>query len=240
MYHQIVTTKDQSHTLFLPHLNEHYHSIHGAVQESQHVFIKNGLEYFRNLSPTKNINVFEIGFGTGLNALLTLLKGLEYPHFTIAYSTIEAYPLPQEIIQQLNYTSQLNIENDNSKGFPSPLGEGLGVRAFKHIHSAEWNKPTEITSNFSIHKIHQTLQQIQLSETYDIIFFDAFAPEKQPEMWTKEIFQKLFLHLNAGGILVTYCAKGIIKRTLKEIGFTIETLQGPPGKREMIRAIKIS
>ena len=248
MHYQIITTKDNSHTIFLPHLNEHYHSIHGAIQESDHVFIKNGLEYYVNtfiktnskhpsplVDPSRlqregqgevlkklNISILEIGFGTGLNALLTLLKASEFSQVQINYSTIEAHPLPMEIIEQLNYTSI------------------LGLSSFNLLHLTEWNKPIEITNNFTIHKIHNTLQQINLTEKYHIIFFDAFAPEKQPEMWTKEIFEKLFLHLHPQSILVTYCAKGIIKRTLKEIGFSIEALQGPPGKREMIRAIKKS
>ena len=183
MLHQIITTKDNSHTIYLPHLNEHYHSIHGAIQESQHVFIKNGLEYFINkflktdskptLSfgegqgevlkteflemPIKlNLNILEIGFGTGLNALLTLLKVSEYPQIHINYSSIEAYPLHDEIIQQLNYNTILNEESVDSKRFPSPLG------AFNEIHSAVWNAPIEITNKFTLHKIHQTLQQTNL------------------------------------------------------------------------------
>lgn len=224
MLHEIIITKDNSHTIYLPHLNEHYHSIYGAIQESKHVFIKNGLEYFLNAQPCE-IKILEVGFGTGLNALLSGLKSTAIPETTIYYTSVELNPLPEDVVRQLNY-AELAEENETAQNI------------FKKIHAAAWNEAVTINNNFVLHKIHGSIQQVQLLENYHIIYFDAFAPEKQAEMWTIEVFQKLFNHMLPGGVLVTYCAKGIVKRTLRSAGFVVEALQGPPGKREMIRAFK--
>lgn len=221
---EIIVTKDNSHTIYLPHLNEHYHSIHGAIQESQHVFIRNGLGYFLNAG-LKEIKILEVGFGTGLNALLTGLKSIAIPQTSIYYTSIELNPLPQELIIQLNY-AELTEQSE------------LAHTIFNKIHTADWNKPVNIHDRFTLHKIQGGIQQTQLLGNHHLIYFDAFAPDKQPDMWTIDVFQKLFLHLQPGGALVTYCAKGIVKRTLKSVGFVVEALQGPPGKREMIRAFK--
>lgn len=221
--HQIITTKDGSHSIYLPYLNEHYHSIHGAIQESQHVFIRNGLDYF--LSHRSEICILEIGFGTGLNAFLSCIRSLEFASAKIEYTGLETYPLSEGIIEKLNYADLIEPKNQSQL-------------IFQKLHRASWNVATPLTQHFKLYKIQQSVQAFQLIENYHLIYFDAFAPDKQAEMWTSEIFQKLFMGLKPGGMLVTYCAKGVVKRTLKSVGFTVETLQGPPGKREMIRAIK--
>lgn len=218
---KLKTTADGSHTLFVPELNETYHSIHGAIQESQHVFIKNGLRYFNN---KETINILEIGFGTGLNTLLTLLA-IENSSQKVDYVSLEKFPLPNELIQQLNYPTQLKLNTTQTA-------------LFNDLHKCEWNTPTPISNNFNLLKIEEDLADFQTTTTFDLIYFDAFAPEKQAELWTDVIFSKIYSLLNAGGILVTYCAKGVVKRTIKSVGFQLETLPGPPGKREMIRAKK--
>lgn len=218
---ELKKTADGSHTLFVPELNETYHSIHGAIQESQHVFIKNGLHYFNN---KETISILEIGFGTGLNTLLTLLA-TESSSQMVNYVSLEKFPLPNELVQQLNYPTQLKIK-------------ATQTALFNHLHSCKWNTNTPISENFNLLKIEDDLADFQTTTTFDLIYFDAFAPEKQAELWTAEIFLKIYDFLKPKGILVTYCAKGEVKRTIKSVGFQLETLPGPPGKREMIRAIK--
>lgn len=217
---QIITTQDGSHTLFSETFNEIYHSRHGAIQESKHVFIKNGLEYF-NLSAMK---IFEVGFGTGLNALLTMLEA-EKRKIKIEYEAIELYPVAIETIKELNYTQQLGYE--------------FCYGPYHSLHLCKWNETHEITPNFKFKKVNESLLHWQLPTGYFIlIYFDAFAPTHQPEMWTAAIFQKMFDALVPNGILVTYCSKSSVQHSMKEAGFTIEKLQGPQGKREMIRALK--
>ncbi|MEI9918861.1 MAG: tRNA (5-methylaminomethyl-2-thiouridine)(34)-methyltransferase MnmD [Bacteroidota bacterium] len=201
---KIITTSDGSHSLLNEELDETYHSKHGAVQESMHVFIKNGLEYY----PKDDVNIFEVGFGTGLNALLTALSNKR-----VNYTAIEAFPISEEIVNLLNYSPQ---------------------DLLKQLHI---NPKFEIT-NFKLNKIHTTLQSITLDPIYDIIFFDAFAPSKQPEMWEFPMIEKVCNALVPGGLFVTYCAKGQLKRDLKTLGMQVETLVGPPGKKEMVRATK--
>ncbi len=218
---ELQKTADGSHTLFIPELNETYHSIHGAIQESQHVFIKNGLHYF---SDKKTVNILEVGFGTGLNALLTLLDKQNLAQ-QVNYVSLEKFPLNLALIVQLNYTTQLKLNVAQTA-------------LFNQLHICEWNKLTPITNNFNLLKIEKDLADFQYETTFDIVYFDAFAPEKQAELWTAEIFSKIYDLLRPNGILVTYCAKGVVKRTIKSVGFQLETLPGPPGKREMIRAKK--
>jgi len=229
---ELITTKDGSHTIFVPELNERYHSIHGAIQESIHVFINAGLNYFIT-RPHPNpllkkgegelINIFEVGLGTGLNCILTFIEA-EKLNLKINYTSIEAFPVSLEMANQLNYSQLIN----------SNLSLDI---IFQKIHTSAWNKKNSLSDNFNLEKINNTLQQVVLKNNFDIIYFDAFAPTVQPELWTEEIFKKLFDSLNPNGILVTYCAKGEVKRTLKKVGFKIESIQGPPGKREMIRAM---
>lgn len=228
MLRTIVKTADGSHSLFVEELNEHYHSIHGAIQESKHVFIDAGLKTFISGATTsfseggKPLTILEIGLGTGLNAMLTYIE-TQQSDINIHYTAIEAYPVSADLIDQLNYVELLtqNIQ---------PV--------YTTIHACEWGMPVALSNQFTILKIKNTLQEAVLENSYHLIYFDAFGPGVQPEMWTEEIFAKLFDVIESGGCLVTYCAKGEVKRTLKRVGFTVESLPGPPGKREMVRAIK--
>ena len=217
----IIKTADGSDSLFVKDLNEHYHSTHGAIQESRHVYIDAGLKYIS--SNNNSINILEIGFGTGLNALLTSIEA-EKLKLNINYSTLEAYPLDMEIINKLNYADCVSGENQKE--------------IFTTIHTCEWEKCIPISPFFNLHKIKNTLQEIEFTDTYNLIYFDAFAPNVQPEMWTEEVFTKLYSVLKPNGSIVTYCAKGEVKRTLKKVGFEVESLPGPPGKREMVRGNK--
>ena len=217
---QIITTQDGSHTLFSEAFNEIYHSRYGAIQEGMHVFIKSGLEHL-NL-PT--LKIFEVGFGTGLNALLTMIEA-DKREIKIEYETIELYPVPIETIKELNYTRQPGYE--------------FCYVPYHTLHLCAWNESHEVTPNFRFKKINKSLLSYSPSvNSYSLIYFDAFAPTHQAEMWTKEIFRKLFDSLLPNGILVTYCSKSSVQYAMREAGFTIEKLQGPPGKREMLRARK--
>jgi len=216
---EIILTEDGSHTLFVPELSEHYHSIHGAVQESQFIFINSGLKY-TDLSP---VRIFEAGFGTGLNAYLTAIESSS-ANRKIYYTSIEKYPLPSEIIVRLNY---------------SGLFPGTEARLFSNIHSCPWNIPVEITNTFTLTKIEGDLTNAEPEGCYDLIYFDAFGPDKQPQMWTGEVFEKISAITETGGVFVTYSAKGRVQRSLKKAGFNVSLLPGPPGKRQIIRAVKI-
>lgn len=219
---KIIETRDGSHSLLNEQLNETYHSVHGALQESKHVFIQEGLGFvFKNLEK-KAVNILEVGFGTGLNALLTLQFSIAN-NLTIHYTSLEAFPIEENIWSKLNYA-----ESTESKV------------QFEKLHRAEWDKQVEITPGFQLQKLHTTLQRVELEKSrFDLIYFDAFAPNKQPEMWELSILQKIADAMNSGGVFVTYCAKGQLKRDLQSLNLKVETLQGPPGKREMVRAIKI-
>ena len=219
---EIELTADGSHTLFVSELNEHYHSVNGAIQESTHVFIETGLHACKK----DTINILEIGFGTGLNAFLTLLNIKNTPK-KVHYAGIEAYPLPASIIRDLNYTEKHTPEEQN---------------LYYKLHDVEWGKATEVLSNFYLTKIETDFTQFDFSaikEQVDLIYFDAFAPDKQSEMWSQEIFDRLYTITNYQGILVTYCAKGAVRRMMQQAGYKVERLPGPPGKREMLRATKL-
>ena len=215
---KLVLTGDGSHTILVPELNEHYHSVHGAVQESELVFIKNGFEYC-NANP---VTIFEAGFGTGLNALLTAVKSI-HENRDVNYVAIEKFPLPVKIIKSLNHPDF--IRRDEKKIFDA-------------IHSCDWNVPVRICRNFTLNKITGDLTSDNISGNFDLIYFDAFGPDKQPEMWTKEVFRKISKITVSKGILVTYSAKGDVQRKLKQCGFDVVLIPGPPGKRQMIRAVK--
>jgi tRNA U34 5-methylaminomethyl-2-thiouridine-forming methyltransferase MnmC len=221
---KLITTGDGSHSLLRPDINETYHSFHGAVQESKHVFIKYGLDAFHELFPEKQaIRIFELGLGTGLNALLAWKWAIEND-CRVEFISIEAFPIDEEIWNKLNFYRLLD--------FPG------AERAFKAIHQSEWRLKTEIEPLFSIEKHDNTLHDFELGGLgVDVVFYDAFAPSKQPELWDATSLGKVASWLNKSGILVTYCAQGQFKRTLKSIGFEVETLPGPPGKKEMVRGI---
>lgn len=233
----LTTTHEGSHTLFVPQLNEYYHSIHGAVQESMHVFIQAGLQKVLENEHLTDIHIFEMGLGTGLNALLTyctLIHMHPAKHCRVHYVCIEAYPLENEVLKQLNYLSQLPEQF-------AQYTQRLNT-FFEKIHETPFNLShfTAIDNQFFIKKIHQQLEHTLLPTNYfDLIYYDAFAPSAQPHLWEKAIFEKLYTSLTNNGILTTYCAKGVIKRTIKEVGFVLESLPGPIHKREMTRALKI-
>jgi len=219
---QIIDTQDGSHSILSEKFGVSYHSKYGAIQESMHVFIEAGLRY--RMADSESLAVLGIGFGTGLNALLTCLEA-ENQKVKIDYTAVEAYPLPSEIIQKLNYTTEL--EHSPQDNF------------FHKIHDAEWENRVAIHPYFSIKKNNMRFEEIGAENAFDVIFFDAFAPNSQPELWEATMFQKMYNALRPNGVLTTYCAKGIVKRTLKSVGFTIEAIPGPPGKREMTRALKM-
>jgi len=219
---EIRQTKDGSATLYVPELNEHYHSINGALQESLHVFIRAGLDF--KLEKKDNVRLLEIGFGTGLNALLSLQQ-VRLHEVRVQYDTLEKYPLSPDLIADMHF----------EKFILNP--ELLDFLPF--LHQAPWHEPVPVLPNFELRKIQADLTTYELPENYyDLIYFDAFAPEKQPELWTNEIFRQLYHSLQADGVLVSYCAKGSFKRSLKAAGFTVESLPGPIGKREMTRGLK--
>lgn len=216
---ELIITSDGSHTLFVPELNEHYHSIHGAVQESALVYIKNGLEYCH----AGQLNIFEAGFGTGLNALLTAVSATDNKRL-IHYTSVEKYPVPESIINQLNHRSFTGSKEKE---------------IFDKIHQTRWGSLEEITPFFYLKKIQCDLITYPVEGEYDLIYFDAFGPDKQPDIWSESVFGKISEITLPGGVFVTYSAKGAVKRVLKLNGFKVELLPGPPGKREMIRATKL-
>lgn len=219
MKREIIITSDGSTTIHLPEWNEQYHSKHGAIQEAYHVFIKHGL---KAISKSK-ISILEIGFGTGLNAFITFLEG-QKNNLQIEYAGAEAYPVSLEEIQKLNYVSQLNATDFN--------------HVFQQLHTSSWENKNGISKTFSLEKRQQFFHEIKDENRFDLIYFDAFGARVQPELWTEEIFIKMFNALRDNGILVTYSAKGSVRRALQSVGFIVEKLPGPPGKREMLRAIK--
>ena len=219
----VYLTDDGSHSIISEQFNESYHSRHGALKESIHVFINAGLKAFNAKS---EISILEVGLGTGLNAWLTNIESRKQDKI-IKYTGLEPYPITTEIAESLNYPNVL-FEQDID----------MHRKCFLKLHETEWDETMVLDENFHFTKIKTTLSDFSPDHKFDIVYFDAFAPNAQPELWTEEVFQKLFHLMAPGGIMVTYCAKGTVKRSLKAIGFTVETLEGPPGKREMTRAVK--
>lgn len=228
MQRKIITTADGSKTIHLPDWNEQYHSKHGAVQEAVHVFIKTGLHHFchseLDLESKKNISILEIGFGTGLNAYLTLLESAKL-NVSINYVGVEAYPVNAKEIQVLNYP-KIIIDNDKDE-------------LFDVLHSTNWKTKHQITDSFALTKKQQFFKDIDEVDAYNLIYFDAFGARVQPELWTEDIFKIMYDALKSKGVLVTYSAKGSVRRAMQAVGFTVERLPGPPGKREMLRASKL-
>ncbi|MEI6184591.1 MAG: tRNA (5-methylaminomethyl-2-thiouridine)(34)-methyltransferase MnmD [Bacteroidota bacterium] len=217
---ELVITEDGSHTIYLPDLQVTYHSTHGSIQESNHVFINAGLEYIA-ANQNKPIRIFEMGLGTGLNALLTGKWTVEN-NIAVDYVAIELFPLPKLEVDALNYVSILH----DVQGF------------FSQIHNAEWGKEVIISPLFKFLKLNTSLLNYTPTEKFNLIYFDAFAPLIQPELWTTEVFIALYNLLNNGGVLTTYCSKSDVRRSMMAAGFTVEKIPGPPGKREMVRAMK--
>lgn len=224
MKRELIRTEDGSTTLYVPELHEHYHSIHGAIRESVHIFIRAGIEYYRENTPSLSLplRILEAGFGTGLNAYLTLIYATAQ-QMPVDYHTLEKYPLSPEEAAQLNYAKLIS----------SPCAEH-----FTRLHEVPWESSAAITSVFSLYKHRQDLRDVHFPPEFDIVFFDAFNPDVQPHLWTVEVFRQFFEALKPGGILVTYCVKGIVKQALRQVGFSLKRLPGPPGKREMLRAVK--
>ncbi|MDR9401224.1 MAG: tRNA (5-methylaminomethyl-2-thiouridine)(34)-methyltransferase MnmD [Psychroflexus sp.] len=216
---QIVKTKDGSSSLYLPDLDEYYHSSHGAVQESAHVFIDHG--FCRLIESKDEFNLLEVGFGTGLNAFLTLQQSLKKGKRTI-YSAIEPYPLSLQEVDQFNYQNFVD--------------ESLYQHYFRMLHELSFDQLHKINDYFQLIKYQDKLLKCQLSKKFDLVYYDAFGPRAQPEMWELSSLEKTVNSLKEGGIFVTYCVKGSVKRALKSLGMQVDKLPGPPGKREMLFA----
>ena len=229
MKREIFITSDGSTSIHLPDWNEQYHSKHGAIQEAYHVFIKAGFEKFldtisqKKESTQTNLSILEIGFGTGLNAFITFLEA-DKKNIKIDYVGVEAYPVAANEVEKLNYVAELKAENNQL--------------VFNEMHTTSWDEKHTISDDFNLTKRKQFFADIDDENTFDVIYFDAFGATNQPELWTEEIFQKMFTALKVGGILTTYAAKGSVRRAMQSVGFTVERLAGPPGKREMLRAVK--
>jgi len=220
---KIITTADGSHTILSEEYREHYHSVYGAIGESKHIYIENGLKpaIFNN----NVLNILEIGFGTGLNAFLTLIEIINQKA-SINYTTIEPFPINKSLISKLNY--------------PKKVNDSFLRKEFYKIHNAEWNKMIEILPCFSLFKINKKLQETDLPfNTYDVVYFDPFSPKNQPDLWTSEVFEMIYKVMKNNSTLITYSAKGSVKRILKSSGFVVQNIEGPFGKREITRAIKL-
>ena len=216
---ELILTGDGSHTLRVEEIDECYHSTHGAVQESRHIFIDAGLKAFTRVG---EIRVLEIGFGTGLNSFLTMLEAEENKTL-VHYTTLELFPLPVEEALRLNYPENLCADR----------------RLFEKIHSSPWGEDNIITSCFTLHKVIADFTQYELNGLYDVIYFDAFSPEKQSEMWTEACFRNIYEHSATGAVISTYCAKRVVRRAIQSAGFVVERLPGPPGKREILRGRRV-
>lgn len=217
----LIISGDGSHTLRSEIFNVTYHSTHGAVTESTIIFIQAGLEYFAGTNPEGTIRIFEMGFGTGLNALLTAEWALKHQK-KINYTTIEAYPLTPDITGRLNYG---NLEN--------------GGLLFSHLHACPWGDKYAISPYFDLLKIEGKFEDHQTDRRFDVIYYDAFGPGAQPHLWEVPILRKAYERTASGGVLTSFCVQGAFRRNLKEVGYEVEKLPGPPGKREITRAIRL-
>lgn len=220
MIRRIIQTSDGSTTIKIEDWDECYHSKHGAIQEAKHVFIKNGLALF----PAQTISILEIGFGTGLNAFITFLEAKKRNQ-SINYVGVEAYPISVEELKGMNYVEELEALEYES--------------VFDKMHHDNWEQSNVIDKDFCLTKRQQFFEAIDDVEQFDLIYFDAFGYRVQPDLWSTEIFKKMFTALKNNGVLVTYAARGVVKRSMIEVGFKVEKLAGPPGKREMFRATKL-
>ena len=221
MKREFLTTGDGSITIHIPEWNEQYHSKHGAINEALHVFIQAGLRHFLITSQSKEVQILEIGFGTGLNAFLTQLFS-EKEQINIEYTGVEAYPVLFSDIEKLNYPKLLESSE----------------MIFEKLHQVPWEKSTQISENFTLKKRKQFFSEIDDVDAYNLIYFDAFGARVQPELWTEAILEKMYRALKPEGVLVTYAAKGSVRRAMEAVGFKVERLPGPPGKREMLRSVR--
>lgn len=219
MNYELILTEDGSNSLYVPEIDECYHSSHGAIQESRHIFIEAGLKQ----CVKSETEVLEIGFGTGLNAFLAMVEAERSGRY-IQYTSLEKYPVEVEKALRLNYPEELSPEKRS---------------CFELMHTSPWNEEIQITPFFTLKKIETDFTGYTFADKFDIVFFDAFSPEKQPEMWMQERFDMIFEHCNAGAVLTTYCAKGVVRRAMQAAGFQVERLPGPPGKREILRSRKL-
>lgn len=224
MKREIIKTADGSATIYLPDWNEHYHSKHGAVQEALHVFIKTGLHHYLDKHAPTEISLLEIGFGTGLNALLSFFEA-EKNSVKINYTGVEAYPVSTTELELLDYAKLMAQENASAN--------------FQKLHQAPWEERAEISAFFSLQKEKKFFREISAEKEFDLIYFDAFGPRVQPDLWSEEVFANMHRALRTNGILVTYSAKGSVRRAMQAAGFAVERLPGPPGKREMLRATRV-
>ncbi|WP_448519362.1 tRNA (5-methylaminomethyl-2-thiouridine)(34)-methyltransferase MnmD [Rhodoflexus sp.] len=223
---QLIVSSDGSHTLYRPDIGEFYHSRYGALGESRQVYVRYGLEEAIQRHSLRQVRVLELGFGTGLNALAVIEFLSQHPEIEVVYHTLEPLPLAEDVLAQLNYTEQL----------PDAVAAYFGK-----IHAADWETPQQILPNLQLIKSATGWQEANYGAgSFDVIFYDAFAPEKQPELWEQPNFELAFRWLTKGGILTTYCSKSVVIRTMKAVGFQIEKLSGRPFKREVVRAIKMS
>ncbi len=222
MKREIIQTSDGSTTIHLTEWNESYHSKHGAIQEAYHVFIKNGFFFVNSKIEAKPISILEIGFGTGLNAFITLIESLKNNQ-KIHYVGVEAYPINISEALQMNYVHEI----DNTKS-----------EIFKQLHESKWEQKNILSENFTLTKRKQFFQDIKDENVFDLIYFDAFGYRVQPELWSEEIFKSMYSALKPNGALVTYACRTTIKSAMLSAGFSVEKLPGAPGKREMLRAIK--
>lgn len=220
----LIETQDGSHSVLSNQFGVSYHSRYGAIQESRHVFIQAGLQH-QMLRLHAGLQVLEVGLGTGLNALLTLLEA-EQQQLPVHYLALEAFPVPLDQVELLNYPDKLSQAGLNTAAI------------FKQIHESSWGQWQPLSPFFHFRKELIRFEDARYTEAFDLVYFDAFAPGAQPELWEKPLMQSMYDALKPGGVLVTYCAKGIVKRTLREVGFQVSGLPGPPGKREMTRAEK--
>lgn len=220
---RVITTEDGSSSIYHQGFDETYHSSHGAIQESNHVYIKAGLNHWLSQNAGKPIEILEVGMGTGLNVILTLKAQLEIG-FPVRYTAIEPHPIDNTVLNELNYKEKFN--------------HSIVSELFDRLHELPWEEETSLSLEFKLEKLKQTFQDFIPDQTYDLVYYDAFAPEKQAELWDRQWLQKVHYLLKPGGIICSYCAKGDFKRNLKAIGFKVERLPGPPGKAQMIRAMK--
>ena len=227
MKREIIITGDGSKTIHIPEWDEQYHSKHGAIQEANHVFLQMGLDHYLSKTSYQKespVAILEMGFGTGLNALLTFFEAQKM-QTSITYTGVEAYPISSEEIKAMDYVSLLTAKDAQA--------------VYDKLHTTNWESEEEISALFQLTKREQRFEDIVDQDAFDLVYFDAFGARVQPQLWGEVIFEKMYTALRENGVLVTYAAKGSVRRAMQAVGFEVERLPGPPGKREMLRATKM-